>query len=327
MNLLLEFKPVKNIAWLFICFLSLSACDDGDIITVEFDFEDTFSACGDLVFYKTRNAPDQSFSLQLTSPALNISDLFLTESDTLNSNLVTLMNPEMVYTLNETANIFNYRIYSSLPANPFCNDVPPANLNVTQDDISAGGMAIIRTTLIEDDNDGILAENENLNNNGDLNDDDTDMDTIPNYLDIDDDGDNVLTQTELVVLDPDTDNDGDPLTNPLDTDGDGIPNYLDEDDDGDGIKTRDEENISQDENPTNDITNNTVGPDYLNPAIATEIKATEYRAHPIQQEFRVSIILQNISFPTISEDFIDFGTLSNSPDLNNSREGTTVFID
>ena len=315
---------MKNIVWLFICFISLSACDDGDIITVEFDFEDTFNACGDLVFFKTKNNPDQSFSLQLTSPALTIADLVETETDPTNPSLVIVSNPEFTYTLNETSNIFNFRAYSNLPDNPFCNDVPPSNLNVTQDDISAGGTAVISTALIEDDNDGIAAEDEDLNNNGDLNDDDTDNDGIPNYLDIDDDGDNVLTQTELVVLDPNTDNDDDPLTNPLDTDGDGIPNYLDNDDDGDGIATRDEENLSQDQNPTNDITDNTVGPDYLNTTITTAIAATTYRTHPVQQEFIVSIILENISFPTISEDFMDFGRLTNSA-TNTSRNADPIF--
>ncbi len=315
---------MKNLVCLFICFIVFTGCDDGDIITVEFDFEDTFYACGDIVFFKTKNDPDQSFSLLLTSPVLTIENLKETEPNATNSNLVTLKNPVLTYALNETSNIFNYRKYSNIPASPFCNDIPPADLNVTQNDISSGGNAIITTILIEDDNDGILAENEDLNNNGDLNDDDTDNDGIPNYIDVDDDGDNVLTKTELELLDPNTDNDNNPITNPLDTDNDGIPNYLDNDDDGDGTVTRNEESFSQNQNPTDDITDNSVGPDYLNATISTNIAATQYRTHPIEQEFKVSIVLENISFPTIIEESIDFGTLNNSS-TNTSRNGTPIF--
>jgi len=275
--------PVKNIVWLFISFFILFGCDDGDVITVEFEFEDTFNACGDLVFYKTRNDPDQSFSLLLTSPALTLEDLVETEPDAANPDmdLVTLVQSEYVYTLNETTNIFNYRTYSSLPASPFCNDIPPADLNVTQNDISGGGIATITVVLTEDDGDGIPADLDvDINNNND-----TDSDGIPNYLDVDDDGDNVLTRTELVDLDPNTDNDDNPLTNPLDTDGDGIPNYLDEDDDGDGVNTIDEEKEpTVDQNPVNDITNPAVGPDYLNALVAEGVPATAYRPHPITQE-------------------------------------------
>ena len=51
--------------------------------------------------------------------------------------------------------------------------------------------------------------------------DDTDGDTIPDYLDVDDDGDGVLTKNE------DANGNGNPLDD--DTDGDGIPDYLDAD--------------------------------------------------------------------------------------------------
>jgi len=71
------------------------------------------------------------------------------------------------------------------------------------------------------DNDGILSENEDLNNDGDLSNDDTDGDGSPNFVDADDDGDGILT------IDEDANEDGDPTND--DTDGDGIPDYLDKD--------------------------------------------------------------------------------------------------
>lgn len=49
----------------------------------------------------------------------------------------------------------------------------------------------------DNDRDGVLNINEDLNNNGDLYDDDTDGDGIPDFLDVDDDGDNILTRREI----------------------------------------------------------------------------------------------------------------------------------
>ena len=53
-----------------------SSCDDGDIITVEFDFNDTFAleSCNDLVFYKTKNDPSESLSFVVKD--INFEDLF-----------------------------------------------------------------------------------------------------------------------------------------------------------------------------------------------------------------------------------------------------------
>ena len=73
----------------------------------------------------------------------------------------------------------------------------------------------------DDDNDGVLSKNEDVDNDGDVRNDDTDGDLIPNYLDIDDDGDGILTRDE------DANEDGDPTND--DTDNDGTPDYLDTD--------------------------------------------------------------------------------------------------
>jgi gliding motility-associated-like protein len=83
---------------------------------------------------------------------------------------------------------------------------------------------------------------------------DTDGDGIPDYLDIDDDGDGINT----------TDEDVNGINTPLDddTDGDGIPNYLDVDDDNDGIMTLDEDEFGDEDNDGI--------PDHLDP-YATEL--------------------------------------------------------
>lgn len=288
---------------LFIVFIFASSCDDGDIITVEFEFDDTFLACGELVFYQIKDNPYESLSVKLTNPSTTLEDLIAVDTD---GNLI---STEEQFTINGSTNQFNYRSYNADPNNLFCNDVPPSNVQITKDLSSINGDVLIEIGLIEDDNDGILAELEDLNNNGDLTDDDSDGDGLPNYIDADDDGDNVLTSAEI-----DTDNlDGDdnPLTNPKDTDGDGVPNHLDPDDDGDNVNTIDEENITQDENPANDFTDPTIA-DYLNPAVNSSVPAAAYRPHTIQQNFSVSLTIQDVSFPTINQDFFDFGSLQDS---------------
>ena len=72
---------------------------------------------------------------------------------------------------------------------------------------------------VDSDLDGVPDQIEDINQDENLDNDDTDSDGIPNYLDDDDDGDGLLTANE------DTNEDGD-FTND-DFDNDGIPEYLD----------------------------------------------------------------------------------------------------
>ncbi|MDO5981325.1 hypothetical protein [Flavivirga spongiicola] len=299
-----------------ICLLNVFSCDDGDVITVELDFGETFKACGttDLVFYKTKDDPSESLSLKVAGLTLN---------EILEVDEVTKIYEKEV-DLSST-NPFNYRTYSntSLPnSGLFCSDVPLSDITIIQDIESTSGNALIKTTLMEDDNDGIPAELEDINSNGNLEDDDTDNDGIPNYIDADDDGDNILTKDEA----PDPNDDGD-LSDAQDTDGNGTPDYLDKDDDGDGVDTRDEENDSQDKNPANDITNSDVGADYLNPDVASTVTATEYRDHNISQTYTVTLTISNFDLTLISLDVFDFGILDSSliPSDKKTRKGTPVF--
>jgi hypothetical protein len=112
---------------------------------------------------------------------------------------------------------------------------------------------------VDFDQDTVPTQFEDLNNDGDLANDDTDG--LSNFLDTDDDGDFVLTQYEYVFL-----NGRNSRDMPLDTDGDGIPNYLDNDDDGDGTLTIDED-YDGNKNPSNDDTNNNGITDYLEAAV------------------------------------------------------------
>lgn len=310
-------KTHTNMRKLFFIFISLSifslyTCNDGDVITVDLEFDETFQVCGTsgLIFYKTKNAPSESLSIRITG--LNsINDILAVDANNIYEENFAL----------SSSNVLNYRTYSNatLPSTGlFCSDVPLSSINITNDIESTSGNVNIRTVLTEDDNDGIPAHLEDINGNGDLTDDDTDGDGIPNYLDEDDDGDNILTKNEK----PDPNGDGD-FSDAQDTDGDGIPDYLDNDDDGDGILTRDEENQSVDQNPANDISLNGI-PDYLNPIVTTRVPATAYRQHNIFQNYVVTLTVSNFDLQIISLDVFDFGVLKNSA-LSTSEQITPPF--
>jgi gliding motility-associated-like protein len=123
-------------------------------------------------------------------------------------------------------------------------------------DIADNESVIFTPDMTDTDGDGILDRMEDLNGNGDLEDDDTDGDGTPNYLDPDDDGDSIPTREE------DPDNDRNPQND--DTDGDLIPNYLDDDDDDDQILTIDED-INGNSNLFDDDTDDDGIPNFLDP--------------------------------------------------------------
>lgn len=287
--------PFLVLAFLF------TSCNDGDVITTELDFGNTFdttNCSSELICHKIKTDPDESLSILLNTTLVN---LISTQIDVTNPLLVNLINPTTTF----TSRPFNYRTYSNTISNTiFCSAIPPSNLGVTND-YSSSVDAIIEVILTEDDNDGIPAEFEDINNDGNLENDDTDGDGLPNYMDADDDGDNVLTSVEMANFTTDFE-----LTMALDTDGDLIPNYLDTDDDNDGVLTINEEGFTTNQDPADDITDNTVGADYLNPSVTNNVTSTAFRPHTITQSFQISLELSNIALDILNQDFLDFGTLT-----------------
>ena len=319
---------MRKLVTLFLLSFLFFTCDDGDVITVEFEFDDTFEACGNLVFHKEKDDPSESFSILLTSDS-NYNSLEDVLAYTLSTDSVyaTPATPIKEFTINGSSNRFNYRTYNAdLPNNYFCSDVPPSEIEILTDEESVTGLVTITTSLIEDDNDGLPAwfEDENLDGDNDpsTNPTDTDGDGIPDYLDDDDDGDNVRTVTE----NPNFDAALGVLVDPQDTDGDGTPDYLDDDDDGDEVLTRDEENDSPDQNPANDVTNPASGlPDYLNGDVMTTVPATAWRTHTILQEFTVKVEIEGFQLPNVNYfNTYDFGTLE-ATETNDSRTLTPIF--
>ena len=256
----------------------MTSCDDGDVFVSELDFPQNLDYCtgsNDLIIYTIKETPFESLSVRL--PLTN--ENYILEEGSFSTPL-------------SSSNTFNYRTYNGDPSNIFCNSLPPTSPSITGNSEAINGTVNFTTTLEEDDNDGIPAHLEDDNTDGDddpsTNPTDTDNDGIPNYLDSDDDGDNVPTVNE----NPDPNGDGD-LSDALDSDLDGTPDYLDTDDDGDSILTR-YEDTNADLNPTNDISDPVIGPDYLNPIITTSTVIDTYKDHTKNQTYTCSIVIENM---------------------------------
>ncbi len=186
----------------------------------------------------------------------------LTEEITTNSSVYILQTLSTSYVTNANFELCNlsYNINSNIKDFRFTA--------IGEQPVSGGVTLPIATTDLnrwvpscgpdnDADNDGLLNDEENMdpNGDGDFSDaQDTDGDGIPDYLDPDDDNDNVLTINE------DIDGNGSALND--DTDGDGIPNYLDTDDDGDGISTL-QEDLNGNNNPDDEDFDGDGIPNYL----------------------------------------------------------------
>ncbi|ARN77324.1 hypothetical protein BST97_04630 [Nonlabens spongiae] len=280
-----------------ICFLLLAsllvACDDGDIITEEFDFENTAinirepldpENSGRVIFFKNKTDTREALIL-----SFDINDDFLTDDG---SGAIELRG----------TNILEYRRFNVAPEDEYFRQlVPPVEPRVEEVFTATAGTINFTTTIIEDDRDGVPFE---LEINGD-----TDGDGVPNYLDLDDDGDNVPTADEV----PDLNEDQTDFVEVTDTDGDNKLNYLDEDDDDDLVKTR-QETLDGDINPANDLQDGV--PNYLNEAVSEaaspRIEDDARIPHTFVRRYEITITIIDLVLSNGSEEFIfesfDFGT-------------------
>jgi hypothetical protein len=202
--------------------------------------------------YSTNNLPDQDIELYPPDGIIEITEFNPTNNSITGKFWFNAYSASGTETVNFSQGIF-YNIpipYSSGPGIMSCDEAVAATLaaqttfeatsttdpaypaactaykNALMDQqVACGDETGMLQNIIDglycgdDDNDSILSINEDLNQDGNLTNDDTDGDGTPNYLDNDDDGDGILT------IDEDANGDGDPTND--DTDGDGIPDYLD----------------------------------------------------------------------------------------------------
>jgi hypothetical protein len=274
------------LALIFSCFV-LFSCNDGDVISVELDFDKSLTLCGDettsnYILYDTKTTPFESLMLLFPNNS-QAEVIFNTE------------NSEAIQTLTINGNSvkFNYRTYTADPNTYICQDIPDANVSVTDNYEASSGNAVFTTTFEDDDNDGVP---NTLEFNGD-----SDNDGIENYKDSDDDGDNVPTINEK----PDPNGDGD-LADMQDTDGDLIPDYLDNDDDGDGTLTKleDENNNG---NLFDDLATGAAIARFLDDTVMTSFESTFVRTNEFSRKFTVNVTLENIDISILSTDSFYLG--------------------
>lgn len=287
---------MKKFFSIFIIFLGLSSCDNGDIIVTNFDLEDSqLSLCGlgdQKVLYVINNdGVNESMSLQLTSRQFDEEELLLSRNTSQPIEIELTGDNKMIY-----------RLYDGeIPSDYFCKAVPSKDPGVIDEYITTEGSVVISTRFNDigpqddADKDGIKNIDEGMDpdeaqNPGSETHLDTDGDGIPNYLDIDDDGDNVRTSTEIRT------GDGDPTAEGyLDSDIDGIPNYLDPDDDGDGALTKFE--VSSDDLLNPQSLQLADKPNYLNSELTEPYNEhNEIMDHSINRNFRSDIVVRNFNF-------------------------------
>ncbi len=273
----------------------LIACDDGDIIVTNFDFENSALQFCDgtdrnVIYAINDNDVFESLSLEFSS------NQFTTDES---GNIIPPEQEVVSFPLTGS-NRMTYRIYDgSITAGNssyFCSVVPPSEPRVIEEWISGTGATVFVTTGFTDESANEDPDSDDLDNIDEgwvfggpyL---DTDGDGIPNYLDRDDDGDNVPTDLELLnaANDPVNENGF------RDTDEDGIPNYLDDDDDNDGVLTRFEVSEDDLDNPVVFTTAEGIS-NYLNDQQTQEIIHDEFIIHNINRNYGYRIDIENLKF-------------------------------
>ena len=302
--------------FIFFCLLCLTACDDGDILTVELDFDKELERCENFedahLIFDTRDDPAEALILIFPRSETN---------DALFNSATVVGEPEKL-TINENTIRFIYRTYNrSLNTSDICAVVPPANLIISEDYEAGTGTVEVTSTFEDDDEDGVPSIFE-YGPGGLADPQDSDGDGIFDYLDEDDDNDNVKTMNEI----DNSDGDDDPTTNPFNTDadlpnGDDIPDYLDADDDGDGTATiAEDENQNQNPRDDNSITNGELISHYLNNQETENYGSPgiiDLSENTYNRTITTHFLVKGIDLDILRTTEIDFGILTTSlPDYS-----------
>lgn len=295
-NPLFLFKIKFMTRHLYVLLLSalFMACNDGDILTVDLAFDQQLKRCDNNIssylLYDTRTDPNESLTLLI--PRTDDTQAFFT-------------NPtEAILDINGSTVRFNYRTYNINPDGLLCDDLANSDLVIREDFEATTGRVYINSSIVDDDNDGIPSIYE-YGPGGLANPRDSDGDGIPDYLDEDDDNDNVKTRNEIIVSTGD-----DPPFILIDTDGDGIPDYLDDDDDGDGVLT-----ILEDENgingPFDDSIINSEGivvKRYLSTEATDAFPNPGYISNTFRRVVTTAFRIEDIDLEILRSTQLDFGT-------------------
>ena len=321
---LFKIESMMRRFFIIFCLLGLLTCDDGDIITVELEFDQELERCEDFedsyVVFDTREDPSEA--LILIFPRNETTDTYFINKTP--ASEIEDFNVISSFDINPVAGSrFIYRSYNrALTSDDICSILPPSDLIIRDDDEAESGNVMVTFTFVDDDNDDIPSELE-YGPGGIENPQDSDSDGIPDYLDQDDDNDNVLTRLELQD-DLDEDGDGDPLTNPLNTDGDMYPNYLDADDDGDGTPTRlEDETESQNPRDQDNVFIDSGGMEiyrYLTNEATTEYGDSGLIFNTYSRSATTRFEIFDVDLGIINTTYIDLGTFEDSFDISNEPE-------
>lgn len=297
----MKFIKQNILALSFLLLISfLSSCDDGNVFVSSFNFDEetNLSIC----------QQDDVIVLFFIDQQTNEAISFKFSGEDFDGTFTGLDNSASIEIPLDASNQVTYRkLSASTNGNDyFCQQIPPSSPQVLEEFTStSGGTAILEIRVsAQDDDDGVPPEVEDRNNNGNLFDDDSDGDGIPDFLDTDDDNDNVLTASEeLEALDDNgnviTDENGNVVY--VDTDGDGVPNYLDNDDDGDGVLTKNEDLNACDDpenpalNPDNDLNADGLQ-NYLNPEVSESFEINVVKRNRITRSFFTQVVFNDITF-------------------------------
>ncbi|MFC2109417.1 hypothetical protein ACFLRU_03425 [Bacteroidota bacterium] len=265
---------MKKISFIVLLLL-FNACDDGDFEIPSFDFDGiSVNTCGDLVLHKISSNKTEALILNI-------------DEDNDDNQYFTTALSSKSYSITETgSNTFTYRIFNSeVSNNYFCQDIPSVNPTVAKE-WKGSGTLIVDNLITLDDEDGAPTSLETdlstytslFDVSVDLN--DIDGDGYPNYIDTDDDGDNITTLKE------DLNGDGDPTND--DTDGDGIPNFIDADDDNDGV-------LSINESKTADSDGDVLLVDYLDADTTTFVEPVTTPVNNYKQNYVLDFTFTSLS--------------------------------
>ncbi len=154
---------------IFLAFL-ISNCSEGDIIDNDVNFDATLENCSNsndntFVFYKIDANSNQSLSANFTSPTFDI---------TPEVNDISVTTPTVI-PLNSDSNQLIYRQFNETitGSDYFCSSIPPSNVSIAQEMISAEGSIEISYQELDPESNTqrrytrtIIAKNVSLEGNG-----------------------------------------------------------------------------------------------------------------------------------------------------------------
>ena len=139
---------MRNFIYVFFTILILFSCNDGDVLEVELEFDQTLEFCDQsstsYLVYDINQNPFESLSLIF--PRNTTTELIFAPTE---NNYVDEFN------INGSSVRFNYRTYDGNPENLLCALVPDPSTNIVNNYESPSGLVTTLTTFKDDDEDGI----------------------------------------------------------------------------------------------------------------------------------------------------------------------------